>query len=81
MSCDRAGRAGPGLRFHPQCVTCDSLAIMSLPCTLCGHKAALEKTSKKCLEAALHVIINSAIFDVHTAVLMINFLWVWLFFD
>jgi hypothetical protein len=61
---------------------CDSLAILYLPCTRCGHKAALEKASKKNRsEAALRVTINSSIFDVHTTGLMIHFPWVWLFFD
>ena len=47
VKCPVIGQAGPGLRLHSQCVMCDSLTIMSLPCTGCGHKAALEKASKK----------------------------------
>jgi len=48
VKCLVIGQAGLGLRLHPQYVyvMCNSLAIFSLPCTRCGHKAALEKASK-----------------------------------
>jgi hypothetical protein len=50
VKCLVIGQARPVLRLHPQYVyvMCNSLAmaILSLPCTR-GHKAALEKASKK----------------------------------